>query len=191
MVGLLIVYFFWGGWLLQCGDIEPNPGPKSSKRLHLDETDPQPGTSSGLTLTSPPKRPCLPEQRKVSANCVLCKGCGKTIQVLRSHLSRSVKCQVFYDMDELEETALRRRKQLDQTYKQTERKREREKDGVGVKAKRAQSEQARRQKEKEKDEVGLKEREARKRQRSRQKEREKDEVGAKLKRAKSEQAINT
>ena len=83
MVGLLFVYFFWGGWLLQCGDTEPNLGPKSSKRLHFAETEPKPGPSTGLTLSSPPKRPRPPEQPKpVSANCVLCKGCGKTIQVI-------------------------------------------------------------------------------------------------------------
>ena len=30
LIEFVFVYFFWDGWLLQCGDVEPNPGPKST-----------------------------------------------------------------------------------------------------------------------------------------------------------------
>ena len=29
MLGLLLVYLFWGSLLLQCGDVELNPGPST------------------------------------------------------------------------------------------------------------------------------------------------------------------
>ncbi|KAL8595000.1 hypothetical protein ACOMHN_038796 [Nucella lapillus] len=32
MFGLVLSYLFWGSLLLQCGDVESNPGPNPSKR---------------------------------------------------------------------------------------------------------------------------------------------------------------
>ena len=42
LTGLLLTYFFWGSFLLRCGDVESNPRaqPSSDTRKHeADETD--------------------------------------------------------------------------------------------------------------------------------------------------------
>eukprot|EP00745_Piridium_sociabile_P021828 TRINITY_DN3372_c0_g1_i2.p1 TRINITY_DN3372_c0_g1~~TRINITY_DN3372_c0_g1_i2.p1 ORF type:complete len:291 (-),score=34.93 TRINITY_DN3372_c0_g1_i2:188-1060(-) len=67
-LGLLLTYFFWGGWLLRCGDVERNPGPDGDKttlkqtrlsasRLRATSDRTGSSTTSGQTTSSPPSPP--------------------------------------------------------------------------------------------------------------------------------------